>query len=603
MGLIAKLEDKLSGSSKHETAAETKKLEKQTGHTGTSSSAYQTPGGFSSDYNSSTSGSGLTSGSHGNQFDSHSDSKTHDLRHPITSSTNTTSSSGLTGSSNVGRDGYGQQSTGYPTSTSSAGGLTGSQAGYGSTQSTTDKILHGSEKRSAHQPIDPYSSSGQSAAFDHASTNPGYAGGHDTRDYGRDSYESRAGGIHDPSRTSGQETRLQSGPHSSLENTSAIPTAGGERLGAIGGGGPGGPYEAAAVSSHQGHHGSHGRDAALVGGTGAAGVGAYELGKDKHSHSSQYDNDRHTSQHDSQSGYDAQGKPSLKEKVLHPGRAKEEERQYEQQSQYPQTSGSQHSHSHAGRDAALVGGTGAAGVGAYELGKDKHSHSNQYDNERRTCQYDSEYDSQGKPSIKEKILHPGRAKEEERQYEQQSQYPQSGQSQSQYSPSGQSQSQYSPSGQSQSHHGRDAALAGGAGAAGVGAYELGKDKHSHSNQYDNEYDSQGKPSVKDKILHPSRAKEEEQRYEQQQGYSSSGTHSSQTGHGAYNDRPAQGTTLSQSQGGSDHGIGGLSLGSGSSHGANSSSSSSHGIEKKLGGAYEAGYRDALAHLEAEKNRR
>ncbi|KAI7298263.1 hypothetical protein KC315_g18124, partial [Hortaea werneckii] len=66
---------------------------------------------------------------------------------------------------------------------------------------------------------------------------------------------SRGGGVTNESKG------FSSGPQSSLENRNSIPTAGGRVPGSSGGD----------------HH--YGRDAAMVGGAGAAGAGAYEYGK------------------------------------------------------------------------------------------------------------------------------------------------------------------------------------------------------------------------------------------------------------------------------------------------------------------------------------
>ncbi|KAK8194287.1 hypothetical protein M8818_007475 [Zalaria obscura] len=83
------------------------------------------------------------------------------------------------------------------------------------------------------------------------------------------------------------------------------------------------------------HH--YGRDAAAVGGTGAAGVGAYEYEKNKH-----------------QPGYD--------------GTSTTRSQGYAD----PTSTTSQTKDHHYGRDAAVAGGAGAAGVGAYEYGKDRN---------------------------------------------------------------------------------------------------------------------------------------------------------------------------------------------------------------------------------------
>ncbi|KAK4550423.1 hypothetical protein LTR36_000001, partial [Oleoguttula mirabilis] len=144
-----------------------------------------------------------------------------------------------------------------------------------------------------------------------------------------------------------------------------------------------------------GHH--YGRDAALGGGAGAAGVGAYELSKDQ--------DDKLTAalgpSKASSASAGGQGYPSQTTSTRN------------------DLSSEQPGH-HYGRDAALGGGAGAAGVSAYELSGHKA--------------YDEKLAAAGGLGTSNDLV----------------------------------------SEQPKHHYGRDAAIGGGAGAAGVGAYELSK---------------------------------------------------------------------------------------------------------------------------------
>lgn len=163
-----------------------------------------------------------------------------------------------------------------------------------------------------------------------------------------------------------------------------------------------------------------GRDAAVVGGTGAAGVGAYELAKDRKDDPYQADPSR---------GAPSSAQPSTTTTTSQTQRTTQPSTSTTQ----PQRTEPEH---HYGRDAAVVGGTGAAGAGAYELGKD-----------RKEDPYSSTTGTQGAQTS----TLPDRSATSTQRTE--------------------------PQGQDDQHHyGRDAAVAGGVGAAGVGAYELGKDR-------------------------------------------------------------------------------------------------------------------------------
>ncbi|CAK4034703.1 Hypothetical predicted protein [Lecanosticta acicola] len=184
-------------------------------------------------------------------------------------------------------------------------------------------------------------------------------------------------------------------------------------------GGQGYPTSAGAsagpVYSMTGQSGSqhnYARDAALAGGTGAAGVGAYELGKNRDDGTSPDTGRLHDR---NVAGVD----PSMQREAeaLKPG------------------NDNQH---HYGRDAAVAGGAGAAGVGAYELGKN--------------------YDDGTSPDTGR--LHDRNV--------------------AGVDPSMQREAEALKPGNDNQNYGRDAAVAGGAGAAGVGAYELAKDRNEPS---------------------------------------------------------------------------------------------------------------------------
>ncbi|KAK5128855.1 hypothetical protein LTR85_000188 [Meristemomyces frigidus] len=163
------------------------------------------------------------------------------------------------------------------------------------------------------------------------------------------------------------------------------------------------------------HH--YGRDAALGGGAGAAGLGAYELSKDHGDKLPTTVLDPSTTSSAATSG---QGYPS----------------QTTSSTARDELSSEQPKH-HYGRDAALGGGAGAAGVGAYELSK------NHGDNLPSTNIADDPSSSQYTGGHH----YPNQKAREELGV---------------------------PPEPPQHHYGRDAAVGGGAGAAGVGAYEATK---------------------------------------------------------------------------------------------------------------------------------
>ncbi|KAF2769417.1 hypothetical protein EJ03DRAFT_96916 [Teratosphaeria nubilosa] len=196
------------------------------------------------------------------------------------------------------------------------------------------------------------------------------------------------------------------------------------------------------------HH--YGRDAAVAGGVGAAGVGAYELGKDHRDPTSETSDTLggqqpasatgayglpDTQQHDPAyvplSSSQAQGVPATGGVAL------------------TQQPGQEH---HYGRDAALAGGAAGAGAGAYELGKEREgtAQAPQSYSQRDPLSTTTNTTTTTTTSVGQK---PRTAD------------PHTSNAQNAAQP------------QQTSHVGRDTAIAGGTGAAGVGAYEAEKLHH------------------------------------------------------------------------------------------------------------------------------
>lgn len=180
---------------------------------------------------------------------------------------------------------------------------------------------------------------------------------------------------------------------------------------------------AAATEEPKEHH--YGRDAAVVGGLGAAGAGTYAATRD----------------HDSQ----RPGEPSLgSDSTSQPiGSTTGKDYASTQPLSDTATTTEQPKEHHYGRDAAVVGGLGAAGAGTYAATRDHDSQApgQSYSGSTSTSQ------------------------------------PITTTTNTTTTATGPTASQTAdvPTSQSKSHMGRDAALAGGAGAAGVGAYEASKD--------------------------------------------------------------------------------------------------------------------------------
>ncbi|KAK4496530.1 hypothetical protein PRZ48_012510 [Zasmidium cellare] len=251
MGLLDKIENKLGGSDKHE---EQRLEQQQQGTTSTTHGTHSTHGRTSNDTYNTTTGERLS-----------------ERQHPISSATG--SGSGIVGGTAV-TGGAGSEA------------LTGSH-GYGregNVSSTTDQLrdthLGGNTNPDfPRQPFDPYSSKGQQIAANAGSGNT----------YGASQGRAQAGDIGSRRDIDDPEVRrthgggisngkdLKTGPHHHLENRDAVPTAGGHKVGAGATSNlPGSfdTYDNSPTTTHGSHH--TGRDAALAGGAGAAGYGAYE---------------------------------------------------------------------------------------------------------------------------------------------------------------------------------------------------------------------------------------------------------------------------------------------------------------------------------------
>lgn len=169
------------------------------------------------------------------------------------------------------------------------------------------------------------------------------------------------------------------------------------------------------AQQNQGHH--YGRDAAIAGGAGAAGVGAYEYAK-------------HQNNNNNPASATAGPHPTNTANVVDP-RVQSNPAPVTDRSVDPTLSQKDKQH-HYGRDAALAGGAGAAGVGAYEHGKHQGGPT---ESNLGTSTFDPR--STNTTNVVDPSTDPTLAQQ-----------------------------------QNQGHHyGRDAAMAGGAGAAGYGAYE------------------------------------------------------------------------------------------------------------------------------------
>lgn len=205
----------------------------------------------------------------------------------------------------------------------------------------------------------------------------------------------------------------------------------------------------------QQHH--YGRDAALAGAAGAAGVGAYELGRNQHDNVASPNTGRLHERN--VAGVDPTTQREADQLKSGSGSNQPDSTTAQSGQNYPtqtgtstgpatsttgQTDTQQH---HYGRDAAVAGGAGAAGVGAYELAKDRNEPSKHTGPHDTNVANASDSRVQNQPENLKSVNKPNEP-----------------------SIAGQS-TQPTTQQQQQQHYGRDAAVAGGAGAVGAGAYE------------------------------------------------------------------------------------------------------------------------------------
>ncbi|KAI9690312.1 MAG: hypothetical protein M1822_009273 [Bathelium mastoideum] len=203
----------------------------------------------------------------------------------------------------------------------------------------------------------------------------------------------------------------------------------------------------------------YGRDAAVAGGVGAAGAGAYEAGK--------HLDDKSRVEPDNRTGYDSQ---RAEPPSSHPAQ--------------PITS-SESQKPHYGRDAAVAGAAGATGIGAYEASKPSTSEPIS-SSQPSTTGYGSQPGATAQqpsnvPSSQPSGLgrnSPGSSTS------QQTGAVTSGPARitekSEPLGTGSQHTGYDGQQEPQHHYGRDAAIAGGAGAAGAGLYEADKHRHDPS---------------------------------------------------------------------------------------------------------------------------
>ena len=312
------------------------------------------------------------------------------------------------GRSGLGNTGVGSTGTGY-----------GSGTGPSATSSNTGRIVSGAGMTSEHSPDflrhaghsheyqgDPCGPEAAAPGAPHFTTGP-----HATDTANRLDPHVNSG-IGAPGSTTGSGFGTSTGTDRGLSSNTGTGTG----LGSSGTSSD--PYGSSSTGT--GRH--HGRDAALGAGAGAAGVGAYEAGRDSTQSSATGPAPTTAGPH----------KSDMLNKLDPRVDSDLSKQQGGATSSEPYGSSTGTGQHHTGRDAALAGGAGAAGLGAYEA--DKH-HNHQ--------------DPSGLGSSTTGASHHSHHQGHHDRQEQAKEH----------------------------HHGRDAALAGGAGAAGVGAYEA--EKHHH----------------------------------------------------------------------------------------------------------------------------
>ncbi|TKA77464.1 hypothetical protein B0A55_04772 [Friedmanniomyces simplex] len=240
MGLMDKIEGKLHGGSKQQAPTSSEKPL----YSSSERQHIEQQANLQNPNSSSTSGQNAMGGSTSTGGD-----RTHDLRHPVQSATG-----------RAGEGQYGQPGT-YGSGTNK---LDYNNDGYGETAGGRQKIQ-------AHDPVDPRSVRDQNAIYDNSDRADTHNYSHRDHGYGRSNEQGATNAM--------SNDNYGSGGRSALENHSAIPTAGGEKVGGLGSG-----------SEHERHSGQgqhhYGRDAAVVGGAGGAGAIGMEEYERRNQHSS-----------------------------------------------------------------------------------------------------------------------------------------------------------------------------------------------------------------------------------------------------------------------------------------------------------------------------
>ena len=242
MGIMSKIEDKLSGSSKDQNTLQKEQYDSNTSSTGNSSSLQHPISGSKptgTAVSSGDDGYGSQSGTYGNQTGSYgSQPNTYSSNQPGAFDSKTTSD---------------RMPGGYES---------GNQYSSGTTTSSTAPRQEYESPTGPRQPYDPYSRKGQQTAA--AGAMPG-SGTTQTSDYGRSGYE-------DPSvargKTGGVLNQTDQQRYTSGSQPTSTTTSSGHPVSSAS------QYQSQPTSQHH-----YGRDAAMAGGVGAGGVGAYELGK------------------------------------------------------------------------------------------------------------------------------------------------------------------------------------------------------------------------------------------------------------------------------------------------------------------------------------
>ncbi|KAK1050759.1 hypothetical protein LTR74_016950 [Friedmanniomyces endolithicus] len=525
--------------------------------------------------NPNTSSSGQTMGGS-------SEDRSHQLRHPVQNA--------------AGRANEGQYA--QPGSYGSGNNnLDPNNDGYGSSER---------QKLQANDPVDPRSIRGQNAIYDNSDRADKHNFLH------RDHHGSRKSNDQDLSNQMGR---------TSLENRDAIPTAGGEKLGGLGSNTDRERYPS------QTHH--YGRDAAL--GAGAIGVGEHERRKHHDGETmsgglgSGNEREREREQQQHHYGRDAAlaggagaGAIGLEEHERRKHAGGERMGGLGSSNEQERLQGQQQPQHHYGRDATLAGGAGAGALGLEEHERRKHA-----DRERMGGLGSGDERRHGQNlSSDEAVLHGGQDVPPNAYYEALKD-----------KDTGHMANTSGQSGNPDHHYGRDAALAGGAGAGALGLEEHERRKHAGGNNMGGlgSGNDQGLQQPGQQQHHYGRdaglvggagagvigIEEYERRNKHAAGenmgglgsgnqYGQDGSYPSNSGRHADEVMGATGA------GAAGHGL--FHHGKGQSGerdqglnkplpGVGQETGSGVSMEKKLGSAYEAGYRDAMAHMESERQRR